>query len=92
MNSEALIAWPLPNLAERVAVGRSAEHLGHGHDAAGAGTVLDHELLLELLAELVGQQPHGQVADAARPIGHEHAHRLGRIVGGLSRQCQSEPN
>ena len=34
---------PVPHFAERVAVGRRAQHRPHGRDAAGAGPVLDDE-------------------------------------------------
>jgi hypothetical protein len=45
----------IADLTKRVAVGGTAQHLRRRRDAARSRAVLDHELLLELLAELVGQ-------------------------------------
>jgi len=73
----------IAHFAERVTVGASAHHLRHVDDAPGARTILDHELLLELLPELVREQPHGEVADPAGTVRHEHPDRLLRVAGGL---------
>ena len=69
-----------PRHAERVAVGGGAGHLRRAEHAAGAGPVLDHELLLERFRELLGGDPPERVGAAARRVGHDDADRLRRPV------------
>ena len=45
---------PVPPSTERVAVGRGLGDLAGGDAAAGAAAVLDHDLLAERLAHLLG--------------------------------------
>ena len=64
---------------DRRAVGRGTGDLGHADIAAGAGTVLDIELLAEALRQLVGQQPRHEVARAAGGERRDDLHRMGGI-------------
>src|SRR5258707_6089879 len=72
----------VPHFAERVSVCGSTQHCSHGSDSAGARPILDDKRLLQVLTELVCEQPDGQIAGAAGPIGYEDADRLARIVAG----------
>ena len=51
-------------------------------DLSSARPILDDKRLLQVLTELVGEQPDGHIAGAAGPVGHEDADRLARIVAG----------
>ena len=64
-----------------VAVGRGGRDRLGGDDAAGAGPVLDHHLLLEPDRQLVGHDAHADVGDAAGAIGHDELDRAAGIVG-----------
>ena len=66
---------------QRVAVRRGGGAGLGGDDAAGAGPVVDHELLAEALLQLLGHQARGDVGDAARPVGHDDADRTVGIPG-----------
>src|ERR1700694_3199168 len=58
--------------------------MAHADIAAGAGLVLDEELLAELLAELLSEQARHDVGWAARRERHDDAHgmaRIGRALG-----------
>jgi len=72
----------VPHFAERVSICGSAQYGPHGGDAAGTWPILDDKRLLQVLTELVCKQPDGHIAGAARPVGHEDADRLARIVAG----------
>ena len=77
---------------QRVAVGRCFRHQLGADDAAGAGLVLDHELLAEPLAELRADDARQNVVEPARRERHDHPHRLVRIValcGGRRNQHQA---
>ena len=63
-----------------VAVRRRVDHGVGGADAAGAGHVLDHEALAELVAELLGDEARGDVGDAARPERQHDLHRDDRDI------------
>ena len=69
-----------------VAVARRARDLRHADVAAGAGDVLDVELLAELLRQLLRDQPSGDVGHAARRERHDDLDRLVRI---LLRECRA---
>jgi hypothetical protein len=49
---------------------------------AGARTIPDDKRLLQVLTELICEQPDGWIARAAGPVGCEDANRLARIVAG----------
>src|SRR5262249_57342561 len=64
---------------QRVAVGGRAYN-GLGADVAGtARTVLDDELLAEMLRQPLPYQSGDDVGRAGRPEWHDHAHRSRRI-------------
>ena len=65
---------------QRIAVGRGFRDELAAEDAAGAGLVLDDELLPHLLGELLRQQPRDNIAGVARRAGHHNFHRASRIV------------
>ena len=66
---------------QRVAVGRRLRHQFGADDAAGAGLVLDDELLAEPLAEAAQLDDARQdVVQPARRERHDHPHRLVRRV------------
>ena len=76
---------------QRVAVGRRLRHQLGADDAAGAGLVLDDELLAEPLAELRADDARQDVVEPARRERHDHPHRPVRIVvlrGGRREQRQ----
>ena len=81
LNSDLLIARAVAGKRQRVAVRRSAGAGLGGEDAAGAGPVLDDELLAKALVQLLGEQAWPYVSDAARSIGHQNPHRPVRIAG-----------
>jgi hypothetical protein len=62
-----------------IAVGRRAHHEFGAEVAAGAGLVVDHELLLEALGELLRHGARQDVGGAAGGEGHHHLDRPGRI-------------
>ena len=62
-----------------MAVGRGGEHRARRGDAAAARVVLHHHALAELLAELLGDQPRGGVADAAGAEGDDEADGLAGV-------------
>ena len=62
---------------QRVAVGRRLGHLPHGQRAAGAGAVLHHDLLPQLLGQAGSQQPRRGVGAAAGREGHDDAQGFG---------------
>ena len=64
---------------QRIAIGRARDHGARRGDAAGARHVLDDEILAELLAELFGDQPRGDIGDAAGAERNDDAHRMVRI-------------
>ena len=65
---------------QRVAVlGCVGDQLGADH-AAGAAAVLDHELLAQPVAQVVGDHAPDGVVDRARRERNDDANRLGRIV------------
>jgi hypothetical protein len=59
-------------------------------DTAAAGHILGDELLAELLAQVLRQQPGSDVVDAARRERHQDPHRLVRIVLCLGRRRQRQ--
>ena len=67
---------------EGVAVRRGFRRGVAADDAAGAATVLDHDLLPERLAELRREQARDRVGAAARRVGHDDADRLGGPLRG----------
>ena len=56
---------------KRVAVRRRAHHHRGAGCAAGAAAILDHHRLAELLRELVGDEPRGDIGERARHEGHD---------------------
>ena len=58
---------------QRVAVGRRLRGLRRADIAAGAGAVLDHDLLAPHLAELRGDDARQRIERAAGPEGDDHA-------------------
>ena len=64
-----------------VAVGRRREHGFDREVVAGAGLVLDDELLAGLLRQVLPDQARQDVGGAARHVADEPVDRLGRIVG-----------
>ena len=76
-----------------VAVRLGVDH-GLGADVvAGAGLVLDHELLAEPLGQPLADQPRQNVGGAARRIADHEANRPGRIVqrrGAAAGQTRAE--
>src|SRR5258708_198561 len=72
----------VPHFAERVSVCWSTQHGPHGGDSSSARPILDDKRLLQVLTELVCEQPDGHIAGAAGPVGHEDADRLAWIVAG----------
>ena len=65
---------------ERVAVRRLAMDILHGRQGAAAGPVLDHELLVQLLGQVLGDQPREGVAAAAGGGGNDDPDRAAGIV------------
>ena len=59
---------------QRVAVGRRLRGLRRADIAAGAGAVLDHDLLAPHLAELLADDARQRVERAAGAEGDHHAH------------------
>ena len=64
---------------QRVAIGRRLGDSTGTQRAAGAGPVLDHELLTERRAHALGEQPRQHVVAAARRKRHDNDHGTGRI-------------
>ena len=65
---------------QRVAVGRRAGDRGPGETAAGAGTVLDHEWLLDELFHLPGEDARHHVAGPTRRKADGQRDRFHRII------------
>jgi hypothetical protein len=66
---------------QRIAVGAARERGAGRGNAAGAGHVLDEEVLPELLAQGLRDKPRRDVGDAAGAERQDHAHRMIRIFG-----------
>jgi hypothetical protein len=64
---------------DRVTVGRCFRHLASPDIAAGAGDVLDIDLLAELLSELLRHKAREGVGHPTRRKGHHRADRPGWI-------------
>ena len=75
---------------ERVAVRRLAGDVLHGGEGAAAGPVLDHELLVELLGQVLGDQAREGVAAAARGGGDDDPDRPAGIVALRRRRAWPE--
>ena len=75
--------------AERVAVGRALRDLARRDRAAGAALVLDHDLLAERAAHLLGDDARHHVVAAAGRIGNDQRDRPRRIV---LRRCGARKN
>jgi len=56
-----------------------------GYDARGAGTVFDDELLLQAIAQLVAENAHADVGNAAGTVRHDQGHRAVGVIGVSSR-------
>jgi len=65
---------------QRVTIGFGIDHRFGGDVVAGAGLVLDHELLAEPLGEPLADQPRDDIGRSARRISDNPAHRPGRII------------
>src|SRR6266849_5722702 len=62
-----------------MAIGRSPSDRPCPDGASGAGTVLDHELVAERLAHVLGEQARQDVVAAPRRERHHDGDRTGRI-------------
>ncbi len=81
---------------QRVAVRRRGLDRAGAERAAGAAAIVDHELLLERRAELVGDDTRHRIDAAAGREWHDDGNGPGRIIrrNGRSRQhaqCEDEP-
>src|SRR5258706_3175431 len=76
---------------QRVAVGLRLDHLADAADAAGAGHVLDHQLLAERLAELHGDHARDRVRQAAGGLRHHDLHGPAGKTLGACRRGKREP-
>ena len=65
---------------QRVAVRRRMCGEFGAEIVAGAGPVLDDELLMQAFGEILSDQPGDDVGCAARRIADEPPHRMGRII------------
>jgi hypothetical protein len=74
---------------KRVAVGRGFRRDIGADDAAGAGTIIDKNLLAELLTELVGDDAPDRVIAAAGWKRNDQADAAGRVVVGGGRSGES---
>ena len=72
---------PVAGDVQEVAVRRGAGRRLGGDDAAGAGTVVDDELLAEPVGQPLGDDAHGGIGDAAGTIGNDDPHRTARVPG-----------
>ena len=71
---------------QRVAVGGGGRAGLRGDDAGGAGAILDDELLMEAARQLLAEDAHADIGDAARAIGHDQRDRMiGIVASGLRR-------
>jgi hypothetical protein len=68
------------DLEQRVAVRRGADHRFGRDIGAGAGLVLDDELLAQPIRQRLPDQPRGDVGRAARRIADDEPHRPRRII------------
>ena len=75
---------------ERVAVGRGLRDRARRDRAAGAAAVLDHDLLAERLAHLLGDDARHHVVAAAGRVGHDQRDRPVGIVLRRGRRCGRE--
>ena len=66
---------------QRVAVGQRVRGDFSADDAAGAAAVIDHHLLAEQRAHVIGHDATDDVVAAARGKGHDDPHRFGRLPG-----------
>ena len=71
---------------QRIAVRRRIDRRGGGDIAAGAGAVLHHELLAEMLRQPLAHDARHDVDRAAGGKADQPAHRPVRIVGGGCRR------
>ena len=80
-------------------IGRRVLHRLGDDPSAGAGPVLDHDRLLQLVLHAVGDQPRGDVGRAAGGEADEQPHRLvdlgergsrGERQGGRAGKCEGE--
>ena len=76
--------------ADGVAVRRAFRDLIDPDVAGGAGLVLDHDGLTELVLEPLGDNAKQHVGRTARRIGNDHADRMVRPAGGVLRQCRRQ--
>jgi hypothetical protein len=72
---------------ERVAVRLRPQHLAQADHAVGTGLVFDHDRLVELSAQAVGDQPARQVGDTGRRKRNEQFDRTARI--GILSECRA---
>ena len=66
---------------QRRAVGGRSDHRLAADDAGGARPVLDHELLMQALAEILREQPRHHVDAAAGGNRNHDLYRLVRVFG-----------
>jgi hypothetical protein len=78
--------------ADRVAVGGAPRHRPRAGRATGSGTVVDHHLLAEQLAQLLGDDAHHDVGAAARRERNDQRERADRIFvrRGRARDTQKD--
>jgi len=76
---------------DRIAVGGLGEHRARRRDAAGAGLIFHYEPLAELVAELLGGDPRGDVGDAGGAEGQDEPHRTDGIMRLRAREDRREP-
>jgi hypothetical protein len=75
-------------VAYGVAVGRGARRHFHADHEGAAGTIVDHNLLLQLRREFRGEQTCNGVGCAARRLWHDHPDRPQRVIGRCCRACK----
>ncbi|MET3840335.1 hypothetical protein ABIE49_002413 [Bradyrhizobium sp. OAE829] len=71
---------------QRVAVRRRADRRSRGDIATGAGAVLDHELLVEMVRQPLAHDTRDDVDRAAGGEADHPFHRAVRVVGGDGRE------
>jgi hypothetical protein len=69
--------------ADGVAIGRLREHVLHADIAAGAGAILDHERLAELLRQILPEEARDRVV---RPTGRKRNNEVDRPRRIIDRQ------
>ena len=77
-----------PDEHHGVAVGRRIDHRLGADIAAGAGAVLDHELLAEMVRQPVAQNAGDDVVRAAGREAHDQVHGPFGILGLRRRRCR----